>query len=89
MATASTRRTDRVAVVDPPQRRPLGTPNEVSKYLGITTGALAQMRYLGQGPVFQRLGAKTIRYAWEDVDAWLDARKFRQTGTSPLAPTTR
>lgn len=50
----------------------LATPQQVADYLGTTTGALAQKRYLGTGPKFIKLGHKTIRYRWLDVAAYVD-----------------
>lgn len=60
--------------------RPLATSKEVAEYLGITTNALAKLRMEdGAGPQFIRTGAKTIRYRWEDVHAWVDAHTHTST----------
>lgn len=56
------------------------TPVQVSKWLGLSTGALAQKRYLGNGPQFVKLGGKSVRYVEADVAAWLDAQTRQQTG---------
>ena len=50
----------------------LATPQQVADYLGTTTGALAQKRYLGIGPKFIKLGQKTVRYRWADVEAYVN-----------------
>ena len=65
-------------------RRPLAKPAEVAEYLGTTVGQLAQMRYAGTGPVFTRTGTKSVRYDWRDVDAYVAANKFSQTGGRAL-----
>jgi hypothetical protein len=46
------------------------TPREAGEILRITPGTLANWRLQGRGPQFQRMG-KRIRYAREDVEAWL------------------
>ena len=52
------------------------TPAQAVAQLGLTTGALAQLRYLGTGPQFIKLTAKAVRYLQSDIDAWV-ARKSR------------
>ena len=52
------------------------TPAQAGAQLGLTTGALAQLRYLGTGPRFIKLTAKAVRYHQSDLDAWV-ARKSR------------
>ena len=44
---------------------------EVADKLKLTEGALAQMRYLGYGPRFLRIGRR-IRYRESDIDDWLE-----------------
>lgn len=65
--------------------RPLATPAEVAEYLSTSTGQLAQMRYRGGGPVYVRTAGNRIRYRWEDVEAWVESRRYAQTGTAPIA----
>ena len=48
-------------------------PSEVSEYLGVPTGTLANWRYQGRGPVFVRVG-RHVRYRAEDVGEWLTMR---------------
>lgn len=48
------------------------TIEEVSEMLGLTRGALAQMRYEGRGPKYAKLSAKAIRYRASDVSDWVD-----------------
>ena len=46
---------------------------EVSEYLGVPTGTLANWRYQHRGPAFVRVG-RHVRYRVEDVGAWLANR---------------
>lgn len=57
----------------------LRTPAAVAEYLGTTTGNLAQMRYLGTGPKFLKLGKKAVRYRETDIQVWLDNNTKSQT----------
>lgn len=52
---------------------PLLTPAEASAQLGLTPGALAQLRYTGGVPRFIKLTAKAVRYWQADLDAWIAA----------------
>jgi len=47
------------------------TPDEAGAQLGLSTGALAQLRYTGRGPCFIKLTAKAVRYRQSDLDAWI------------------
>lgn len=55
------------------------TPAQLGEYLGLTVGALAQMRYRGNGPKFIKLGGKQVRYRESDVQAWLDQQTRDRT----------
>lgn len=48
------------------------SPSDLAERLKVTEGALAQMRYLGRGPRYFRIGRR-IRYRMVDVDEWLEA----------------
>lgn len=48
------------------------TPTELAQYLGVSVGALAQLRYTGRGPAFTKAG-RQVRYRMADVQAYLDA----------------
>lgn len=61
------------------QPEPLLPPTPVAEALGITTGNLAQMRYRGTGPKFIKLGARSVRYRWCDVEAWIEANTLTQS----------
>jgi hypothetical protein len=59
----------------PAVKRPLATPEELSEYLGdISVDTLKDWRYRGGGPKWIPVG-KHVRYDWDDVEAWLDARR--------------
>jgi hypothetical protein len=62
----------------PPGLPELGTPNEVANYLHTTVDALAQKRYLGNGPKFIKMGRKVL-YRWSDVLEWLDQNTIQRT----------
>lgn len=50
----------------------LHKPEAVVEYLGLgSLGALAQMRYRGNGPKFIKIG-KLVRYRDSDIKEWLE-----------------
>lgn len=51
--------------------RPLGTPEQVSEYLGVPVDTLYAWRYRGIGPKSAKVG-RHIRYKWSDVEQWFD-----------------
>lgn len=55
------------------------TPAALGERLGMTTGALAQMRYRGNGPRFIKLGGRQIRYRESDIQAWLEQQTRDRT----------
>lgn len=57
----------------------LHTPAALGERLGLSVGALAQMRYRGNGPKFIKLGGRQIRYSEADVQAWLDQQTRDRT----------
>ena len=54
-------------------------PTDLADRLGKSAAVLANMRYLGTGPKFIKVG-KSIRYRASDVEAWLDANTHQQSG---------
>lgn len=56
------------------------SPAEVAKVLHTTEGRLAQMRYLGTGPRFVKIGRRVL-YRWSDIQAYLEANTHQQTGS--------
>ncbi|MGP5014176.1 helix-turn-helix transcriptional regulator [Glutamicibacter ardleyensis] len=57
----------------------LFTPAQLGERFGMTTGALAQMRYKGNGPKFIKLGGKQIRYSESSIQAWLEQQTRERT----------
>ena len=53
-------------------------PADLAEQLTVTIGQLAQMRYLGTGPEYVKVGTR-VRYAPSDVQAWLDAQRRART----------
>lgn len=53
-------------------------PAEVAQALHTTPSRLAQMRYLGTGPKFVKVGSRVL-YRWADIRAWLDANTRQRT----------
>ena len=58
----------------------LMTAGEAGDLLAMTKGALAQMRYLGTGPRFVKLGKRSVRYRHEDLEDWIAQCTRTQTG---------
>lgn len=50
----------------------------VARYLGKSVATVAQLRYLGTGPKFLRVG-RSIRYRASDVEAWLHENTHTST----------
>lgn len=66
-------------------RRPLATRPDVAEYLGVPVATLERWAYIGTGPKYRKVGRHT-RYAWADVDAWLDSQEPGGTTGSAAAP---
>ena len=49
----------------------LMTATEAGDLLAMTRGALAQLRYMGTGPKFVKLGGRSVRYRREDLEEWI------------------
>lgn len=56
----------------------LVAPEVLAEMLSVTTGQLAQMRYLGTGPEYVKVGTR-VRYSLADVRTWLDAQRRVRT----------
>ena len=73
-----------------PVRRPdpadtIMSPVELSEFLGLPLGTLANWRYLGRGPTFLHVG-RHVRYRRSDVDRWLkDNTRLVDDGPQPSA----
>jgi hypothetical protein len=56
----------------------LATPAQLAKYLHTNTDSLAQMRYLGNGPKFVKVGRRVL-YNWDDVLEWIAKNTIQRT----------
>jgi predicted DNA-binding transcriptional regulator AlpA len=54
------------------------TPKQLAVLLAVNENTLAKWRLIGDGPKFIRV-QRSIRYADNDVDQWLEQRKFQST----------
>lgn len=59
------------------------TPEQLGERWGKSIQTLAQMRYLGTGPKFVRVSAKTIRYRVIDIEEYERANTFQRTDDPP------
>jgi predicted DNA-binding transcriptional regulator AlpA len=59
-------------------------PREAARRLGVAERTLAAWRQRGTGPVWVRVGARTIRYRGGEVAAWLGARQAPTPARTPL-----
>ena len=55
----------------------------VSEMTGMSTGALAQLRYTGAGPRFYKPTPKTVLYRRSEVIAWVEASARERTSSAP------
>jgi hypothetical protein len=62
----------------------LFAPEEASAYLRVAKQTLARWRCYGTGPPFVRIGGR-IFYDSTDLDAFIDANKFRSTAEADEA----
>jgi hypothetical protein len=58
-------------------------PAVVSEMTGMSTGALAQLRYTGGGPRFYKPTPKTVLYKRSEVVAWVEASARDRTSSTP------
>ena len=56
----------------------LVAPEDLAELLSVSVGQLAQMRYLGSGPEYVKVGTR-VRYSLTDVRAWLYAQRRVRT----------
>lgn len=54
---------------------------ELAQTLRLSPGHLRNLRTLGGGPRYLRLG-RSIRYRWQDVTEWLTARTVSSTSSA-------
>ena len=55
----------------------------VSEMTGLSTGALAQLRYTGNGPRYYKPTPKTVLYRRSEVVAWVEASARERTSPTP------
>jgi excisionase family DNA binding protein len=51
--------------------------SEAGKYLGVSESTMVRLRLSGEGPYFVRFPGGAIRYAPEDLDAWMETMKVK------------
>ena len=56
----------------------LVAPEDLAELLLVSTGQLAQMRYLGTGPQYVKVGTR-VRYALSNVRTWLNEQRRVRT----------
>lgn len=56
----------------------LVAPEVLAEMLSVTTGQLAQMRYLGTGPEYVKVGTR-VRYVLSDVQSWIAEHRHSRT----------
>lgn len=56
-------------------------PEELAGYLGVPVKTIYRWRYRGEGPASYRVG-RHVRYKFEDVEVWLQARRERNARTA-------
>lgn len=57
-------------------------PAELAKRIEKSEAVLANWRYLGLGPKFVKVGARSIRYRVSDIEDWLNQQTRQQTGAA-------
>lgn len=60
---------------DRERRSALLTRVQAAEYLGMSEQTLRCWAVDGRGPVFIKLGTRSVRYRVEDIDRWLDEGK--------------
>jgi excisionase family DNA binding protein len=62
------------------------TVRSAAHYLGLSASTLNKLRCTGAGPVYFKLG-RAVRYAPQDLDDWLTARRISSTSQTVLGRT--
>jgi predicted DNA-binding transcriptional regulator AlpA len=60
------------------------TTKELAKMTGTSPGHWHNLRHLGGGPKFFKIGA-AVRYKLSDVEAWLEPRQFDNAAQAKAA----
>jgi predicted DNA-binding transcriptional regulator AlpA len=48
--------------------------NQVAQRLGVSIATVRRWRSLSTGPRFRKIGASSVRYASDDLKAWIESR---------------
>lgn len=67
------------ATIATPAEQPesLMTPEQAAAYLGLSAKHLANLRCMGKGPRYRKLGASRscrVRYRFDDLNKWAEER---------------
>ncbi len=57
------------------------TERETAALLGMTVSFLQARRVRGGGPVFVRVGTRTVRYDVRDLDRWIEEHRRESTSS--------
>jgi hypothetical protein len=61
----------------------LMTTAEAGRHIGVSPGYLTNLRCWGTGPDWRRVGARSVRYARVDLDAWKKRRGVLSAYSAP------
>src|SRR5262245_27414585 len=59
------------------------SPGEAALYLRLSASTLAKWRLTGLGPAYRKVGHRSVLYSIEEINAWLEQRRFRSTSEVP------
>lgn len=51
------------------------TRTDAAEYVGLSPAYLAELASKDAGPIYSKLGHRTVRYCLDDLDAWLESQK--------------
>ena len=55
------------------------TEKQAANFLGLNPRSLQAWRTRGGGPSYLRIGHRTTRYRMEDLEVWLESKRFSST----------
>ena len=64
--------------------RNLLTTKQAADYLGVSVSYLERDRWIGAKVQFVKIGARSVRYRLEDLDAFIESRLFSSTSASTV-----
>jgi predicted DNA-binding transcriptional regulator AlpA len=73
------KRADAIAATATGNDDDLLSTEQMSAWFGVSSQWLEIRRHRGDGPPFERLGPRCVRYRRDKVKAWLDQRTHRST----------